>query len=523
MKTIQPSISIFGAIEKVARQSGGTLLVSAVVSSESIDDQGEVVTYDALKKAAPGYMEWAPVNEMHTASAVGTTVELALDDAGRRGLATLHVVDPLAVQKVEAGVYKGVSIEGSKNTWEMAKAGGRNVRRVTDITWKRLSLVDRPSNPDAVLTLAKRSAEAQMDTEQPEAVESSEDTKLEKAAPTDAEREEMPDADFVFPDEKAFPVTDQAGIADAVASWGRYKGAHDFEEFKDALTALAKKHGWEDGLPEKWDEPAKEETAKMSESGDLAKSAVDDTAGAGMALNVVNLLIENESKEPTVEPDQIAALKEAQAALLKFMGQEAAEIGAPEGVAEAATEDAAAADAVEEMAYASKPGDLAKIGKRNASADEAKIKQAIAILQALLGDETSEPAEKGSAITAGLVFSGDTLTPETLAKMTDAFSRMADLPRKEDLDAVQAAMLEGLTPLKEQVAQMAKMAAPGGPVRYAERDGRLVGAGEASAQEGDEIAILQKMSNATQSPALKAALGERLALLQLQNVPLNKR
>ena len=69
----------------------------------------------------------------------------------------------------------------------------------------------------------------------------------------------MPDTDFVFPDEKAFPVTSEAGIANAVASWGRYKGPHSFEEFKDALTALAKKKGWENGLPEKWDEPAKEE------------------------------------------------------------------------------------------------------------------------------------------------------------------------------------------------------------------------------------------------------------------------
>ena len=156
-------------------------------------------------------------------------------------------------------------------------------------------------------------------------------------------------------------------------------------------------------------------------------------------------------------------------------------------------------------------GDLAKIGKRNAAADEAKIKQAIAILQAVLGSESSEegePTEKMSALPD---------YTETLAKMSsDLAGRMADLPRKEDLDAVQAAMLEGLTPLKEQVAQMAKMAAPGGPVRYAERDGRLVGTGEASSDGNDEEAILAKMSATTQNPVLKAALGERLALLQIQ-------
>jgi hypothetical protein len=479
-------------------------------------------------------MEWAPVNEMHKASAVGTTVDLLLDDAGHRGLATLHVVDPLAVQKVEAGVYKGVSIEGAKNTWEMAKVAGRSVRRVTDITWKRLSLVDRPSNPDAILTLAKRSTEAQMDTEQPEAVESSDEPttdELAKASPTDKEREEMPDTDFVFPDEKAFPVTDEAGIADAVASWGRYKGPHSFEEFKDALTALAKKKGWENGLPEKWDEPAKEEeAAKMSESGDLAKSSVSDAGRAHYVIESIDGLLAREGEEP----DQVALLTSARAAMLAFEQAEVQEIGTPE---EKAEEDAAdrktadalltidqggpgstltpaaqAAESATYMALASPvDGGLAKIGKRNASADEAKIKQAIAILQAVLGSESSEegePTEKMSALPD---------YTETLAKMSsDLAGRMADLPRKEDLDAVQAAMLEGLTPLKEQVAQMAKMAAPGGPVRYAERDGRLVGTGEASSDGNDEEAILAKMSATTQNPVLKAALGERLALLQIQ-------
>ena len=521
MKTILPTISIFSEITKVAKQPDGTLLVSAVASSERVDDQNERVTYEAMQKAASGYMEWASVNEMHQPSAVGTTVELGLNDARRNVPVTIHVVDPLAVLKVETGVYKGVSIEGKKNAWEMTKVAGKTVRDVTDITWTRLSLVDRPSNPDAILTLAKRSAEAQMDTDQPEAVESSEDTTLEKAAPTDAEREEMPDADFVFPDEKAFPVTDEAGITDAVASWGRYKGPKSFEEFKDALTALAKKHGWEDGLPEKWDEPAKEDDTaeKMAAAGDLQKTAVDDNAGAGMALNVVNLLIENESKEATVEPDQIAALKDAQAALLKFMGQESAEIGTPEGSAEAVTEDAAAADVAEDMAMASPSGDLAKIGKRNAANDEARIRQAIAILQALLGDETSEegePTEKMSGLTSPDY-------TETLAKMTDALGRMADLPRKEDLDAMKADVLSGIKPLQEDVARIAKMAAPGGPVRYAERDGRLVGTGEVPTEEDGEIAFLQKMSNTTTSPVLKAAIGEQLALRQIQNVTPNKR
>jgi hypothetical protein len=44
----------------------------------------------------------------------------------------------------------------------------------------------------------------------------------------------------------------------------------------------------------------------------------------------------------------------------------------------------------------------------------------------------------------------------------------------------------------------------------------LVGTGEASSDGNDEEAILAKMSATTQNPVLKAALGERLALLQIQ-------
>jgi hypothetical protein len=160
-KTTDPSqdFRLFAPIEKVSRHDDGTLVVDVTFSSEAVDDQGEIVDYGGLKKAAVDYAQWGSVNEMHQPSAVGVALSVIPDDATRKVTGQVHVVDPIAVKKVETGVYKGVSIEGRRIAWLMQKAGGRDVRRVTDLLWTRTSLVDRGSNPDAVLTIAKRAEE----------------------------------------------------------------------------------------------------------------------------------------------------------------------------------------------------------------------------------------------------------------------------------------------------------------------------------------------------------------------------
>jgi hypothetical protein len=86
-----------------------------------------------------------------------------------------------------------------------------------------------------------------------------------KATLTTAERDKLKDSDFVLPDERAFPITDAASVADAVASWGRYKGKATFAQFKENLTALAKRKGpdFEAQLPKKW-KPKSATKADMS-------------------------------------------------------------------------------------------------------------------------------------------------------------------------------------------------------------------------------------------------------------------
>jgi len=71
------------------------------------------------------------------------------------------------------------------------------------------------------------------------------------------DRDKLKNADFVFGDERAFPVTTTGDVGDAVSSWGRYKGKHSFEDFKRNLTALAKRKGFTSALPAEWMQKSK--------------------------------------------------------------------------------------------------------------------------------------------------------------------------------------------------------------------------------------------------------------------------
>src|ERR1035437_3272956 len=414
-KTLRNDVILFAPIDlaKVSQQDDGTILVPAVFSTERVDDQGERVTYEALQKAAPDYMEWAAVNEMHQLSAVGTTVELNLNDTLRKASGTLHIVDPVAVQKVLTGVYRGTSIEGRKLHRSLSKAAGTKWD-VDDIQWNRISLADRPSNPDAVLLLAK-------------AAGASEETPV---------------------DEKAV-------------------------------------------------EP-------------LEKTAVDDAAGAGRALNVVNLLIEHESAEATAEPAQIAFLRTAQTALVAFMGLEAAEIGTPEEVAEVA-EATEAPVIVAVLENAEPVGDLQKVSDQlQALTDRLdRLEKTTPAEIVTLG--TSESPDFGALLKVAL--SDD----DTLAKVATVVSDRIGTANQTALDAMKVELLASFTPAKELLEKVAKMASPGGPVRYAERGGRI---GTEEEDDGDSSSALLKAAGAMEKrdPSAAASLRQAAAEQQIQRL-----
>lgn len=140
---------LYAAIEKADKQDDGTLKVYGFASSEIVDSDGETVTADAMKAAREGYMAFANVREMHDPKkAAGVAIEYDVQDDGRTWFGA-HVVDPIAVLKVETGVYKGFSI-GAR-----VPAGGREGKIIKAIDLREVSLVDRPANPEAVFTMFK--------------------------------------------------------------------------------------------------------------------------------------------------------------------------------------------------------------------------------------------------------------------------------------------------------------------------------------------------------------------------------
>lgn len=149
------AIRVYGSISKVTKQDDGTLVVEGIASTESVDSQGEVVKADAMRAALPDFMKFANVREMHQPIAAGKAISCTVDDAGVTHISA-HIVDSDSCKKVEAGVLQGFSIGGS------VPPGGRdkdNAKIINTLKLSEISLVDRPANPDALITLFKMDSE----------------------------------------------------------------------------------------------------------------------------------------------------------------------------------------------------------------------------------------------------------------------------------------------------------------------------------------------------------------------------
>jgi hypothetical protein len=79
------------------------------------------------------------------------------------------------------------------------------------------------------------------------------------------DRDKLKDSDFVFGDERKFPVVTSGDVSDAVSSWGRYKGKHSFAEFKSRLKALCARKGFTKSLPKDWGDNQEKASLQWSE------------------------------------------------------------------------------------------------------------------------------------------------------------------------------------------------------------------------------------------------------------------
>ena len=130
---------------KITKVDPDKRLVEGYASTEALDSQGERVTRAAIEGALADYMRFGNIREMHQPSAVGKTQVAEMDEKGLK--ISVKVVDDNAWNKVKEGVYNGFSIGGN------ATIKNGNVIEGLDLT--EISLVDRPANPEALITLFK--------------------------------------------------------------------------------------------------------------------------------------------------------------------------------------------------------------------------------------------------------------------------------------------------------------------------------------------------------------------------------
>lgn len=146
------AIRKFAAISKTETNEDGTIQVFGIASTESVDSQGETVTKGAMLDALPDYFKHGtgPLRSMHQPIAAGFVTKAEVNDAGETEIVAT-VVDPVEVQKVLTGVYKGFSIGGKK------LPGGYDAatKTISKMRLTEISLVDRPANPEAVITMFK--------------------------------------------------------------------------------------------------------------------------------------------------------------------------------------------------------------------------------------------------------------------------------------------------------------------------------------------------------------------------------
>lgn len=69
-------------------------------------------------------------------------------------------------------------------------------------------------------------------------------------------RKQAKDSSFLDPERRSFPILTCADIPAAVSSWGRYKGAMSFDDFKAKLKRKASELGCTN-LPKEWSSDSK--------------------------------------------------------------------------------------------------------------------------------------------------------------------------------------------------------------------------------------------------------------------------
>jgi len=265
-------------------------MVYGYASTEALDVQGEIVTKQAMAAALEDYMRFANIREMHQPSAVGVAKSVEMDDKGT--FISAHVVDDSAWSKVKAGVYKGFSI------------GGKAIEKVDNVInalrLTEISLVDRPANPEALITLWKADAPTTSD----------EETAVTELA-------QLLDQGAITP--QRLVALAKADVAPVATTNGQE--AEDANEPQEALEKAAGEEIWDAGQALQAlgsiQYVLQKEREELTE-GEEGSEAAKQVNALQAAVNALKEFIASEIQEDNAERTQALALSDAPGALRKI-------------------------------------------------------------------------------------------------------------------------------------------------------------------------------------------------------------
>jgi len=443
----------------IVKQDPVQRLVYGYATTEALDSQGERVSKEAVEGALADYMKFANIREMHQPSAVGVAKEANLDEKGL--FLCAKVVDDQAWKKVEEGVYKGFSLGGKK----VVKVGDT----VTRMCLTEISLVDRPANPEALITLFKLDESVPSAWEREKAALLSEIERLKKIAarqdvkPEEGERK-YGDVNFADEKNKKYPIDTEAHIR---AAWNYINKAKNAAKYSPEDLKIIKGRiiaAWKDKIDPAGPPSAKEGAEKL-EKQDLpviAAQEIWDLQDALQALALIAALFEREKWNdfgPAAQ-EQLPLLCEAIKNLQAFIAAEVME-------------------AEEEKAG------LAKVGARHSKQDQEHI-QHIHDRSVQLGADCSGSAEKSAGATRWVAQSE--YTEEDMEKLDEILKGQDAIMKR--LDALEKENQELRTRLKKVEDQPADS----GKTRVVTKEGdRPPGATEPAPQEpGNALGAIKK-------------------------------
>lgn len=317
----------YAAIIKADKQEDGSLMVYGKATDDSIDMDNQICDATWLDSAMPQWFKsGGNIREQHSNIAAGVAKEYEAKTDGH--YITAHVVDPVSVKKVEAGVLKGFSIgiKAPRVVRDTKAANGR----IVDGQIIEVSLVDRPANPNAKLIMAK-SVEGESSLVQVEELHEYSaplPNEIAKRQVSAEERQRLADRGAAMPD-GSYPIANVADLKNAIQAFGRAKNPTAVKKHiirrARALNAL-------DVLPDDWNvgkalkalqpdnvkfdqdafEKARRAVAQLIqvEAGEMGDGA-DETYSLGQLVEVANHLMawyagEQQEGETMSEPIEMS-------------------------------------------------------------------------------------------------------------------------------------------------------------------------------------------------------------------------